>query len=65
MNQPGGGFGGSGLVETARSFIGRGNPTARGRLWCAAFMNLVLGTLEADAQDGLREDVVLVTVKRW
>jgi uncharacterized protein (TIGR02594 family) len=42
MNQPGGGFGGSGLVETARSFIGRGNPTARGRLWCAAFMNLVL-----------------------
>jgi uncharacterized protein (TIGR02594 family) len=42
MNQPGGGFGGSGLVETARSFIGHGNPTARGRLWCAAFMNLVL-----------------------
>jgi uncharacterized protein (TIGR02594 family) len=42
MNQPSGGFGGSGLVDTARSFIGRGNPTARGRLWCAAFMNLVL-----------------------
>ena len=42
MNQPSGGFGGSGIVDTARSFIGRGNPTARGRLWCAAFMNLVL-----------------------
>jgi uncharacterized protein (TIGR02594 family) len=36
-------FGGSGgLVDAARSYIGRGNPTARGRLWCAAFMNLVL-----------------------
>jgi hypothetical protein len=32
MNQPSGGFGGSGIVEAARSFIGRGNPTARGRL---------------------------------
>jgi uncharacterized protein (TIGR02594 family) len=42
MNQTSGGFGGSGIVDTARSFIGRGNPTARGRLWCAAFMNLVL-----------------------
>jgi uncharacterized protein (TIGR02594 family) len=42
MNQPGGGFGGSGLVDAARSYIGRGNPTGRGRLWCAAFMNLVL-----------------------
>lgn len=42
MTQPSGGFGGSGIVEAARSFIGRGNPTARGRLWCAAFMNLVL-----------------------
>jgi uncharacterized protein (TIGR02594 family) len=42
MNQPSGGFGGSGSVDAARSFIGRGNPTARGRLWCAAFMNLVL-----------------------
>ncbi|KAA0072664.1 TIGR02594 family protein [Tardiphaga sp. P9-11] len=42
MNQPSGGFGGSGIVDAARSFIGRGNPTARGRLWCAAFMNLVL-----------------------
>jgi uncharacterized protein (TIGR02594 family) len=43
MNQPSGGFGGgSGVVDAARSFIGHGNPTARGRLWCAAFMNLVL-----------------------
>jgi uncharacterized protein (TIGR02594 family) len=42
MNRPSGGFGGSGIVDAARSFIGRGNPTARGRLWCAAFMNLVL-----------------------
>jgi uncharacterized protein (TIGR02594 family) len=43
MNQPSGGFGGgSGIVDAARSFIGHGNPTARGRLWCAAFMNLVL-----------------------
>jgi uncharacterized protein (TIGR02594 family) len=42
MNQPSGGFGGSGIVDAARSFIGRGNPTARGSLWCAAFMNLVL-----------------------
>ena len=42
MNQPSGGFGGSGLVEAARSFIGRGNPTGRRSLWCAAFMNLVL-----------------------
>lgn len=42
LNQPSGGFGGSGIVDAARSFIGRGNPTARGRLWCAAFMNLVL-----------------------
>ncbi|OYU85974.1 MAG: amidase [Bradyrhizobiaceae bacterium PARB1] len=42
MNQPSVGFGGSGLVEAARSFIGRGNPTDRRSLWCAAFMNLVL-----------------------
>jgi uncharacterized protein (TIGR02594 family) len=42
MSQPSSGFGGSGIVDAARSFIGRGNPTARGRLWCAAFMNLVL-----------------------
>jgi uncharacterized protein (TIGR02594 family) len=35
------GFGGSGVVAEARRYIG-GNPTGRGRLWCARFMNLVL-----------------------
>ena len=35
------GFGGSGLVDEARHYLG-GNPTGRGRLWCARFMNLVL-----------------------
>jgi uncharacterized protein (TIGR02594 family) len=33
--------GGSGLVAEARRYIG-GNPTGRGRLWCAEFMNMVL-----------------------
>jgi uncharacterized protein (TIGR02594 family) len=33
--------GGSGVVAEARRYIG-GNPTGRGRLWCARFMNLVL-----------------------
>lgn len=33
--------GGSGLVAEARRYIGR-NPTGRGRLWCARFMNMVL-----------------------
>jgi len=38
----GGGFGGgSGLVSEARRYIG-GNPTGRGSLWCARFMNMVL-----------------------
>jgi uncharacterized protein (TIGR02594 family) len=37
----GGGFGGSGLVMEARRYLG-GNPTGRGRLWCARFMNMVL-----------------------
>lgn len=37
-----GGFGGgSGLVSEARRYVG-GNPTGRGRLWCARFMNMVL-----------------------
>lgn len=36
------GFGNAGVVEAARSYIGRGNPTGRRSLWCAAFMNLVL-----------------------
>ncbi|WP_024337299.1 TIGR02594 family protein [Bradyrhizobium japonicum] len=37
-----GGFGGgSGLVSEARRYLG-GNPTGRGRLWCARFMNVVL-----------------------
>lgn len=37
-----GGYGsGSGLVSEARRYIG-GNPTGRGSLWCARFMNMVL-----------------------
>jgi uncharacterized protein (TIGR02594 family) len=37
-----GGFGGgSGLVSEARRYLG-GNPTGRGSLWCARFMNVVL-----------------------
>jgi uncharacterized protein (TIGR02594 family) len=35
------GFGSSGLVSEARRYLG-GNPTGRGSLWCARFMNLVL-----------------------
>lgn len=38
----GGGFGVSNVVAEARSYIGRGNPTGRARLWCARFMNMVL-----------------------
>src|SRR5882724_310518 len=34
-------FGSSGIVAEARRYIG-GNPTGRGSLWCARFMNLVL-----------------------
>ena len=34
-------FGSSSLVSEARRYIG-GNPTGRGSLWCARFMNLVL-----------------------
>lgn len=38
----GGSFGGgSGLVSAARRYVG-GNPTGRGSLWCARFMNMVL-----------------------
>lgn len=33
--------GGSSLVAEARRYIGR-NPTGRGQLWCARFMNMVL-----------------------
>jgi uncharacterized protein (TIGR02594 family) len=36
-----GNFGSSGLVAEARRYVG-GNPTGRGRLWCARFMNMVL-----------------------
>jgi uncharacterized protein (TIGR02594 family) len=37
-----GGFGGgSDLVSEARRYLG-GNPTSRGSLWCARFMNMVL-----------------------
>jgi uncharacterized protein (TIGR02594 family) len=36
-----GGFGSSDVVSEARRYVG-GNPTGRGRLWCARFMNLVL-----------------------
>ena len=35
-----GGFG-SNIVAEARRYIG-GNPTSRGNLWCARFMNMVL-----------------------
>jgi uncharacterized protein (TIGR02594 family) len=38
---PAGGFGSSNVVAEARRYIG-GNPTGRGRLWCARFMNMVL-----------------------
>ena len=34
-------FGSSGVVAEARRYVG-GNPTGRGRLWCARFMNMVL-----------------------
>jgi hypothetical protein len=36
-----GGFGSSNVVAEARRYIG-GNPTSRGSLWCARFMNMVL-----------------------
>jgi uncharacterized protein (TIGR02594 family) len=36
-----GGFGSSDVVAEARRYIG-GNPTGRGSLWCARFMNMVL-----------------------
>ena len=36
-----GGFGSSDLVSEARHYLG-GNPTGRGSLWCARFMNMVL-----------------------
>ncbi len=36
-----GGFGSSNVVAEARRYIG-GNPTGRGSLWCARFMNMVL-----------------------
>jgi uncharacterized protein (TIGR02594 family) len=35
------GYGSSGLVSEARRYLG-GNPTGRGSLWCARFMNMVL-----------------------
>ena len=35
------GFGSSNIVAEARRYLG-GNPTSRGSLWCARFMNLVL-----------------------
>jgi uncharacterized protein (TIGR02594 family) len=34
-------FGSSGVVAEARRYVG-GNPTGRGSLWCARFMNMVL-----------------------
>jgi uncharacterized protein (TIGR02594 family) len=36
-----GGLGGSDIVSEARRYLG-GNPTSRGSLWCARFMNMVL-----------------------
>ena len=38
---PSGSFGSSNIVSEARRYIG-GNPTSRGSLWCARFMNMVL-----------------------
>jgi uncharacterized protein (TIGR02594 family) len=38
---PAAGFGSSNVVAEARRYIG-GNPTGRGRLWCARFVNMVL-----------------------
>lgn len=35
------GFGSTNVVDEARRYIG-GNPTGRGSLWCARFMNMVL-----------------------
>jgi uncharacterized protein (TIGR02594 family) len=35
------GYGSSNLVAEARHYVG-GNPTGRGSLWCARFMNMVL-----------------------
>ena len=35
------GYSSSNVVAEARRYIG-GNPTSRGRLWCARFMNMVL-----------------------
>ncbi len=35
------GFGSSNIVAEARRYVG-GNPTGRGSLWCARFMNMVL-----------------------
>ena len=37
----GGGFGSSTLVSEARKYLGT-NPTGRSRLWCGAFMDMVL-----------------------
>lgn len=36
-----GSFSASNVVAEARRYLG-GNPTGRGRLWCARFMNMVL-----------------------
>jgi uncharacterized protein (TIGR02594 family) len=36
-----GGYGSSNVVAEARRYLG-GNPTGRGSLWCARFMNMVL-----------------------
>jgi uncharacterized protein (TIGR02594 family) len=38
---PSSSFGSSDVVAEARRYIG-GNPTSRGSLWCARFMNMVL-----------------------
>jgi uncharacterized protein (TIGR02594 family) len=40
-SMPSSGFGSSDVVAEARRYIG-GNPTSRGSLWCARFMNMVL-----------------------
>lgn len=39
---PGSGAAATELVQVARRYIGRGNPTSRAALWCSRFMNMVV-----------------------
>jgi uncharacterized protein (TIGR02594 family) len=49
------GFGSSDVVAEARRYLG-GNPTGRGSLWCARFMNMVL---ERSGHRGTGSDMAL------